>query len=155
MSIKLLKSTSLGLLLAIAACGDQASEDAAPPPAKTLTADAIGHFCGMLVVNHEGPKGQVIIKGQAEPLWFVSVRDAIAYSRLPDEAWKVEAVYVSDIGSADSWANPGTDNWIPIEEAYLVVDSASIAAAPPQAISFRTCRRAFMGLVMCTMIHLF
>ena len=64
----------------------------------------------MLVVNHEGPKGQVIIKGQDEPLWFVSVRDAIAYSRLPDEAWKVEAVYVSDIGSADSWANPGTDN---------------------------------------------
>ena len=44
MSVRYFKAASLGMLLAIAACSDQASEDAAPPPAKTLTADAIGHF---------------------------------------------------------------------------------------------------------------
>ena len=68
----------LGLLLG--ACEDDDRVAEAPPP-RDLTREAIGHYCNMIVVDHLGPKGQIFVRGVAEPVWFTSVRDTIAFTR--------------------------------------------------------------------------
>ncbi len=119
--------TRLPILMCLAfslnACGE---EDALQPEKSpmALTDDAIGHFCGMQVSAHNGPKGQVFLKGQENPIWFVSVRDSLAYSRMPDEKFKISAIYVSDMGKAASWDQPGDDAWIRAERAWYVVGSS-------------------------------
>jgi copper chaperone NosL len=93
------------------------------PPAHRLTADATGHYCGMLLAEHAGPKGQILLEGQDAPVWFSSVRDTLTFLNLPEEAKNVAAVYVSDMAKAPSWEQPGADNWILVGEAFFVVDS--------------------------------
>lgn len=108
-------------LLALAACGDQASGP--PPPPQRLTAEAVGHYCGMNLHEHTGPKGQIILASQSAPVWFSSARDAFSYTMLDEEAKDVRAVYVSDMGKAASWEDPGADNWIEARQAFFVIES--------------------------------
>src|SRR5690606_9005576 len=69
-----LRRPLLGLaLVVLAACGD--TEPAPPPPPVEVTGEATGHYCGMLLQDHEGPKGQIHLVGREEPIWFSSVRD--------------------------------------------------------------------------------
>lgn len=102
--------------------GDEPSPPHKSPSA--LTEDAIGFFCGMQVSAHSGPKGQVFLKGQDSPIWFVSVRDSLAYSRMPGEKFKISIVYVSDMGVAANWDQPGDDAWIRAEGAWYVLGSS-------------------------------
>lgn len=115
--------TLLCLALSLHACGDQETAQPDRSPI-ALSDDAIGHFCGMQVSEHDGPKGQVFLKGQESPLWFISVRDSLAYSRMPDEKYKISTIYVSDMGKAESWDQPGDDAWIRAEDAWYVADSS-------------------------------
>lgn len=94
------------------------------PEAQALTRDSIGYFCGMIVADHEGPKGQVLLANRDEALWFASVRDTIAFTRLPEEINPVAAVYVNDLSRAVSWEHPGVDAWVEIDDAVYVVGSA-------------------------------
>ena len=65
--------------LALSGCkGDRTAE--APPPPQEMTASAIGRYCGMNVVEHPGPKGQIILASQKEAVWFSSVTVRIAPS---------------------------------------------------------------------------
>jgi copper chaperone NosL len=93
------------------------------PPAHTLTADATGHYCGMLLSEHAGPKGQILLEGQDTPVWFTSVRNTLTFLALPEEAKNIAAVYVSDMAKAPSWEQPGADNWMLAAGAFFVVDS--------------------------------
>ncbi|HUL07957.1 MAG TPA: nitrous oxide reductase accessory protein NosL, partial [Candidatus Acidoferrum sp.] len=92
------------LLVAIAAvallAGCSKEEARVVPPAHTLTADATGHYCGMLLSEHAGPKGQILLEGQDAPVWFSSVRDTLTFLNLPEEAKNIAAVYVSDMAKA-------------------------------------------------------
>lgn len=128
---------SLFMALSLTACEEKI---AAPiPDAIGLPDDAIGYFCGMIVKNHEGPKGQIFIEGQAEPRWFTSVRDALAYTRLPEETSEVTAIYVSDMGQAASWEQPGDDAWIPGHDAYFVLGSSKMGGmGAAEAVPFST-----------------
>ncbi len=111
---------SAGLaLLALVACKD----DAAKPAPHTLTDAAIGHYCGMMLTEHEGPKGQILLKGVDEPVWFSSAHDTVAFTLLPEEPKDIAAIYVSDMGAAPSWAEPGPDNWTDARTASFVVGS--------------------------------
>jgi len=90
-----------------------------------LTRSANGYYCGMIVVDHPGPKAQVHEAHRSNPRWFSSVRDALVYLRLPGEAQKVTGVYVHDMGQADSWDKPQNDGiWIRAEEAHYVIESS-------------------------------
>ena len=109
-------------LFLLFACGEEKEPEVLQTPVK-LTADDVGHFCGMLVNKHKGPKGQVFLKGQEQPLWFVSARDSLAFSRMPDEAFKVSTIYVSDMGKATSWDQPGDEAWVRADEAWYVEGS--------------------------------
>lgn len=114
--------TSIILLITILswACSDRQPATAMAP--QELTRDAVGYFCGMTVLDHKGPKGQVFLTDRPQPLWFTSVRDTIAFTMLPGEPKNIAAIYVTDIGHA-SWDQPEPGAWIEAREAFYVLGS--------------------------------
>jgi copper chaperone NosL len=115
---------ALTLLLSFALLGCNEKPAAQLPPPHRMTAELIGHYCGMNVLEHPGPKGQIVVASLIEPVWFSSARDAIAFTMLPDEPKDIQAVYVSDMGKAPSWENPGADNWVEARMAFFVIGSS-------------------------------
>ena len=105
-------------LMLLAACK---SEEAAAPDPVTMTADALGHFCQMQLISHPGPKAQIHLKGLADPIFFSQVRDALAYVKGPERDADLVAFFVSDMGAAPSWEDPGIDNWVDATKARFVV----------------------------------
>lgn len=120
MRLSLLPVAAVALTL-LSACSQQ--EEAAAPDPFPLDAEAIGRYCGMNVLEHDGPKGQIILTRIPEPIWFSSARDAVAFTMLPDEPKNIAAIYVSDMAVAASWDEPGADNWIDARTAYYVLHS--------------------------------
>jgi copper chaperone NosL len=110
------------ICLALAAC-DQEQESVTQPPPHDLTPDAIAYFCGMNVLEHPGPKGQIILASRSDPVWFSSTRDALAFTMLPEEPKDIQAIYVSDMGKAPSWEKPGASNWVEAHRAIFVIGS--------------------------------
>ena len=119
---------------ALAAACDE--NEAPPPPPAELTRAAVGHYCGMIVADHAGPKGQVFIEGSGEPLWFSSVRDAIAFSMLPEEPKRIAAIYVNDMGRASRDApEPGT--WNEARKAWYAIETGRAGGmGAPEAVPF-------------------
>jgi copper chaperone NosL len=117
--------------LVLAACQEEAAQTVDPV---AMTAETLGHFCQMNLLEHEGPKGQVHLQGlPGAPLFFSQVRDTVAYLRLPEQSDRVLAVYVSDMGAPGAtWADPGAANWIDAQTAHFVVgaDVAGGMGAP-------------------------
>ncbi|MFN0265359.1 nitrous oxide reductase accessory protein NosL [Tepidamorphus sp. 3E244] len=102
-----------------------------------MTEEAVGHYCNMTVLEHEGPKAQVHLKGYEHPVWFTQVRDAVAYLRSPEELAEAVVTYVHDMSKADSWAHPGDGAWINAEDAVFVIESARKGGmSAPEAIPF-------------------
>ena len=129
-----------------AACSEQKSAERPAP--HTLTTEAMGHYCGMGLMEHTGPKGQIILASQSTPVWFSSARDAFSYTMLDEEAKDVRAVYVSDMGQAPTWENPGADNWIEARGALFVIESRMQGGmGAPETIPFsdRSAAEAFVA----------
>lgn len=94
------------------------------PEPMELTRNSDGFYCHMIIVDHPGPKAQVFEKDRKDPLWFSSVRDAVAYMKLPGEAQNVSAFYVHDMGKATSWEKPQSKGiWINASKAVYVIGS--------------------------------
>lgn len=110
----------VGVMLA-AACSKE--ENAEVPPPVAMAPDATGRYCGMLLAEHAGPKGQILLASADQPVWFTSVRDTFTFLALPEEPKDVAAVYVSDMGKAPSWDKPGDSNWILADDAIYVIES--------------------------------
>lgn len=108
--------------LLLAACENE--QQAEMPPPFSLTAEAMGRYCGMNVLEHAGPKGQIILRQIPEAIWFSSARDTVAFTMLPDEPKEIAAIYVSDMGRAPSWDKPGAENWVDARKAIFVIGSA-------------------------------
>ena len=126
----------LAALSPLVGCGEEVADEALPPP-QEMTADATGHYCGMRLAEHAGPKGQVILKDQVEPVWFTSVRDTIAFTLLPEEPKDVRAIYVSDMGKAPNWNKPGPNNWVEARAAFFVVGGdLKGGMGAPEAVPF-------------------
>jgi len=114
----------LGIIcLSVAASGCREQESLPPPPPQRLTANSAGHFCGMSLAEHPGPKGQILLRDRGDAVWFSSARDAFAFTMLAEESKTVRAIYVSDMGKAPSWEHPGDDNWIDAHRAWFVIGS--------------------------------
>lgn len=128
------------VVMALSGCGKKEAE--VPPPV-AIPADAIGHFCNMSVSEHPGPKGEIMLKGQAQPVWFTSARDAIAFTLLPEEPKDILAIYVSDMGKS-SWDRP--EAWVEARHAYFVIGSnrtGGMGAAEAVPFSERQTAEAF------------
>lgn len=106
------------LLLLLAACEQETAE--APRPV-ALTGDEMGYFCQMNIAEHDGPKGQIHLKDFPQPLFFAQVRDVVAYLKSAEREADITAIYVSDMGAAQSWKQPGNMNWIDAHSAFYVV----------------------------------
>ena len=113
----------LVLAVVLGGCDKVPTPEPVPPP-KALTRDATGHYCGMTVADHAGPKGQVFVAQRDQPLWFTSVRDTIAFTLLPEELSRIRAIYVTDMARAETWAAPDDSTWMPAAEAVYVIGSA-------------------------------
>lgn len=126
----------LALILGLAACKPEVSQDTSPVE---LTAESLGHFCQMNLLEHPGPKAQIHLEGlPGTPLFFSQVRDAIAYQRLPEQSHPILAIQVNDMGAANAtWDDPGKGNWIAAEDAYFVVGSSQVGGmGAPETIPF-------------------
>lgn len=121
--MKMMPSFAALMLAALSVAGCSEEKSVELPAPHTLTTEAMGHYCGMGLMEHTGPKGQIILASQSTPVWFSSARDAFSYTMLDEEAKDVRAVYVSDMGQAPSWNNPGVDNWIEARSALFVIES--------------------------------
>lgn len=122
---------------ALGACEEEAMQDLTP---REVSADTIGHYCQMLLVEHSGPNAQVHLEGVPySPLFFSQVRDAIAYARAPEQMAPILAIHVNDMGAEGaSWDDPGDGNWIDAEDAFYVVGSAREGGmGAPETVPFR------------------
>ena len=138
--ISVLQYILIMMAVLLFACEQQ--QPVAVPPAHTLTREASGYYCLMTVVNHSGPKGQILLTDNPQPLWFTSVRDTIAFTRSPEEPKNIAAIYVNDMSDAD-WDNPGVDNWIDAHSAWYVIGSKkSGGMGAPEAVPFATQQQA-------------
>lgn len=125
------------LTLPLSACKED--EAALPPVPVELTQTALSYFCQMNIAEHGGPKGQIHLEGYPAPLFFAQVRDLVAYLKGPERDADITVVYVSDMGVAASWAEPGTDNWINASEAFFVIDSnVAGGMGAPEIVPFAT-----------------
>jgi len=112
---------ALIVALLLAACRD---EGTSRPDPIAMTDQSVGYFCQMNVLEHGGPKGQIALDGlPGKPLFFSQVTDTVAYLRMPEQNYKILATYVSDMGAAQSWSQPGAENWMRIDKAIFVVGS--------------------------------
>ena len=112
----------LTLAFALAGCNEQETASQVSPV--TMTHEAVGHYCQMNVLDHEGPKAQVHLEGTQFPIWFVQIRDAFAFERMPEQSARIAAIYVNDMGAPGAtWNAPGKDNWIKATDAIYVVGS--------------------------------
>lgn len=134
------KLISLLFMLLLSAC--EKNQPLEMPPPQTLTSEASGHYCLMTVLNHNGPKGQIILSDMPQALWFTSVRDTLAFTLSPEEPKNIAAIYVNDMTDAD-WDNPGEDNWIDAKQAWYVLGSGrSGGMGAPEAVPFGTKEKA-------------
>ncbi|MGV6804314.1 MAG: nitrous oxide reductase accessory protein NosL [Ruegeria sp.] len=130
-----MKRIALIALIALASCKEE--QAAAPPDPVDLTDTALSYFCQMNVTEHAGPKGQIHLKGYPAPLFFAQVRDLVAYLKSPERDAEITAIYVSDMGAASSWHEPGISNWIAADQATFVV-GAKVAGGmgAPEIVPF-------------------
>ena len=129
---------SLLVLVAILIGGCSERQPVEIPPPQELTREAVGYYCQMIVLNHNGPKGQIFLADKEQPLWFTSVRDTIAFTMLPGEPKNIAAIYVTDVGNA-SWDQPEPGTWIDARKAVYVVGSDRVGGMrAPEAVPFKT-----------------
>ncbi|WP_149139889.1 nitrous oxide reductase accessory protein NosL [Gemmobacter caeruleus] len=137
-----MKRALLLILLALAACRDEVAQSVTPV---ALTAEAVGHYCQMNLIEHPGPKAQIHLEGlPGAPLFFSQVRDAIAYARLPEQSHRILAIWVNDMGAPGAtWDQPGTENWIDAGAAHYVVGAAVEGGmGAPELVPFADAARA-------------
>jgi copper chaperone NosL len=135
--VRLLLPAAIAALLAVTGCSDDQATPMLGPVAMTET--AIGHFCGMNVLEHPGPKGQIRLGPNPEPVWFSSARDLVAFTLLPEESRNISAMYVSDMSKAESWDAPGAENWVDARQAFYVIGSSVRGGmGAPETVPFST-----------------
>lgn len=122
------RTSLLALLVSVLVTGCNNLSERLPAPLEP-TADSVSHFCGMLLAEHPGPKGQIFIKGRPKPVWFSSVSETMAYTMLPEEPASVAAVYVNDMSKAKNWGQPEPGTWVDARRAWYVLGSDKLSPA--------------------------
>lgn len=113
------------IMLALSACGGD-EPAAAPPAPQAVSAEAVGHYCGMMLLDHTGPKGQIFVKGRAAPVWFSSIKQVFAYTLLPEEPKGLAAIYVNDMAAAGPDGAADLKAWVDARQAFYVINSSFI-----------------------------
>lgn len=123
-------------LIVLTACKQEVAQDTA---AISLTEEAVGHYCQMNLLEHDGPKAQAHLAGlPGAPLFFSQVRDVVAFLRMPEQSHEVLTVWVNDMGAPEAkWDSPGPTNWITAKEAIYVVGASVVGGmGAPEIVPF-------------------
>ncbi|MBV8646129.1 nitrous oxide reductase accessory protein NosL [Paludibacterium sp.] len=118
--------------LSLAACQQTPQT---PPPPHEITASTVSVLDGMSLKDYPGPKAQILYD-QGEPDFFCDTLGMFSVYLKPEQARKVLAVYVQDMGKAD-WQRPA-GHWIDAKTAYYVVGSKKLGAMGQTFVSFAT-----------------
>jgi len=110
------------LCILLAGCNEDIAGQPKPPPQEP-TAASVAYFCSMGLLEHGGPKAQAFRSGKSEPLWFSSIRDAVAFSILPGEPKDILALYVNDMAKARNWERPEAGTWVEAHDAWYAIGS--------------------------------
>jgi copper chaperone NosL len=125
------------VLAAALALGGCKEEQAGVPQPAEFSQEALGYYCQMYIADHPGPKAQIFLSGSDQPLWFSQVSDARAFVFDPERVGDIVAIYVNDVGKAESWGIMGEGNWIAAETAYYVIGSPRLGGmGTPEALPF-------------------
>ena len=150
-----MRRLALAALLILAACKQEVAQDTTPVE---ISEDTIGHYCQMNLTEHPGPKAQVHLEGIPDPLFFSQVRDAIAFTRAPEQVAPILAIQINDMGAPGAtWEVPGAGNWIDAEDAFFILGSRREGGmGAPEAIPFstRAAAEAFAGAEGGTVMRL-
>jgi copper chaperone NosL len=117
------KAEIAAALIAVIAAGCDKKPTLPVPPPQEVSDTSIGHFCGMALGEHRGPKGQIFVTDREKPYWFSSTREVFAFTRLGEEPKAVIAIYVNDMGKATNWDHPEPGTWIDATTAWYVIGS--------------------------------
>lgn len=123
-------------LMLLTACKEEAVQDTTAMP---LSEEAVGHYCQMNLLEHEGPKAQAHLGGlPGAPLFFSQVRDVVAFTRMPEQSHDILAVWVNDMSATGAtWDAPGPTNWIAAEDAFYVVGGRALGGmGAPELVPF-------------------
>lgn len=130
--MKSLSPVFLGLLLAasITACSSQPAETLVPIEISQETSCALD---GMLLSDYPGPKAQMHFEG-GQTEFFCDTVEMFSIYLKPEQARKVKALYVQDMGKAD-WDAP-RGHWIDAFKAFYVRGSSLHGSMGPTIASF-------------------
>ncbi len=85
--------------------------------------DAIAYFCHMSLPEHDGPKGQLFLRGQEKPIWFASISETFTFLETElAQPHDLLVVYVNDMGRG-TWEHPAPGAWLEVEKAVYVIGS--------------------------------
>ena len=135
----------IALLLLMAACKDNGVS--ALPKSLEPDSNSIAYFCGMSLLEHEGPKGQIFLRNKDKPIWFASVGEVFAYLNTElAQPHDLLVVYVNDMAKG-SWEHPAAGAWVDAHEAFYVVGgsrSAAMGGKEPVPFSSQEAATAFV-----------
>ncbi|MFC5770731.1 nitrous oxide reductase accessory protein NosL [Thauera sinica] len=89
---------------------------------------------GMVLADYPGPKAQIHYDGQVQPEFFCDTVEMFSIYLNPEQARRVVALYVQDMGKAD-WDNP-KGHWIDARRAVYVQGSKRHGSMGPTIASF-------------------
>ncbi|MFC1747639.1 nitrous oxide reductase accessory protein NosL [Pseudomonadota bacterium] len=125
----------------VSGCSENADDSATSEPVN-LTREAFCLLDGMILLDHPGPKGQVVLKN-GERHYFCDTKGLFSVLHDPNYKNKIDQAFVQDFGKRkwDSYK----DRWIEANLAFFVMDSRRIGAMGPTLASFggRTDAEAF------------
>ncbi|QID19115.1 nitrous oxide reductase accessory protein NosL [Nitrogeniibacter mangrovi] len=131
-SPRFLPAAALAATVLLAGCGKQAGEVPAVPV--NITAGTTCVLDGMLLANFPGPKAQILYDGAAEPDFFCDTVEMFNVYLQPEQARRVRAVFVQDMGKAD-WNKP-RGHWIDATQAFYVLGSDARGSMGPTIAAF-------------------
>lgn len=124
-----LRILTLGVLLALAACGKATVDD---KPAAITRSDTCS-LDGMTLADFPGPKGQ-ILWADGKHDFFCDTREIVATLLKPEQQRAMKGAFVQDMGKAD-WDKP-QDAWIDAKTALYVQGAKRNGSMGPTLATF-------------------
>lgn len=117
----------------LAACGADKGSTAAMVPVEIDHSTSCA-LDGMILADYPGPKAQIHYDGLAQPEFFCDTVEMFSIYLNPEQARRVLALYVQDMGKAD-WDDP-KGHWIDAKTATYVHGSKRHGSMGPTIASF-------------------
>lgn len=132
MRTPLLSTLMLGAACLLAAC--EARNDSAALTPVEIDRSTTCELDGMLLADYPGPKAQIHYAGTAAPAFFCDTVEMFHVLLQPEQARKVRAALVQDMGRTD-WDNP-QGHWFDAKSGWYVLGSKRHGSMGPTIASF-------------------